>query len=933
MTIPRATYRLQFHPGFRFEAALEIVDYLDDLGVSHVYASPVFQAREGSTHGYDVVDLNRVNRELGTEGDLEDLFARLRDRGLGWIQDLVTNHMAFHRDNPLLMDVLEHGAGSAYRDFFDIEWDHPFETMRGRVLAPFLGSLSGRALEDGEISLRYGPDGLSIHYYEHAFPVALSSYPDVFSRDLPRLKRRLGEDHSAWIQLLGILYVLRTLDGDEDPEERAVQGRFVKRSLWSLYCDEAPFRELVDANVGMLNGEPGRPESFDRLESLLLEQHFRLSFWKVATEEVNYRRFFNINELIGLRQEEPRVFETTHGLVLQWAREGKISGLRVDHIDGYYDPQAYLSALRRRMGPGYLVVEKILDADEELPAAFPVHGTTGYDFLNRLNEVLCSGRHQRGLSAVYRRFIGTDLDPDSLVVDKKRLIIQREMAGEVDNLARTLKDLAAEDRFARDITMHGLRAALVEVLARFPVYRTYVRDNGHTSADRAVIRQSLSHAVESRPDLGGELDFLEGFLLLRHRTHLSEDKERHRLHFVRRFQQVTGPLMAKGMEDTALYVFNRFLPANEVGGDPGRVGRTPASFHRFIQNRFEKWPHSMNATATHDNKRGEDVRARLDVLSELAGEWGEQARKWRTAARPLKPRVNGEPAPDANDEYFLYQTLIGAWPLDEADLPAFRERIRGYLVKAVREAKVHTAWIEPDEAYEDAFIAFFEALMGRRGDGRFLEVFLPFCRRVARIGLINGLSQVLLKLTLPGVPDLYQGTELWDFSLVDPDNRRPVDFQRRRAFLDGMRSGERRDRLSLVEELLREPRDGRVKMYLVHKALSFRRDHPDLFAEGDYLPLTVSGPQKRHVLAFARRKKDAWAVAAVPRLPAGLSPQGRWPLGKAFWSDTRIRLPAGAPHEAQDLLAGRSIRPRDRGIDLSDAMARFPVMLLAADNR
>ena len=929
MTIPRATYRLQFHAGFRFENALEIVDYLEQLGISHVYASPVFQAREGSTHGYDAVDLNRVNPELGTEEELESLFERVGEKKMGWLQDLVANHMAFHGDNPMLVDALEHGAGSAYRDFFDIEWDHPYESMNGRVLAPFLGSLSGRALEKGEISLRYGAGGLTLHYYEHTFPVALSSYPDLFSHDLGRLKRALGEDHPAWTQLLGILYVLRTLDSVDDPEERATQARFVKRSLWTLYRGEKAFRTFVNANLEAFNGEPGKPRSFDRLEALLLKQHFRLSFWKVATEEINYRRFFNINELICLRQEDRRVFDLTHGLVFRWLDRGTVSGLRIDHIDGFYDPLSYLEALRDRMGDKYLVVEKILETDEALPNAFPVHGTTGYDFLDRVNELLCSSRHRKGLTRTYRRFTGLAEDPGSLVVEKKRLIIQREMAGEVDNLARTLKSLAAEDRFARDITMHGLKAALIEVLARFPVYRTYASEDGHAPADTASIEHALGGARESRPDLGGELGFLETFLLLRDRDRMPAEKRAHLIHFVRRFQQVTGPLMAKGFEDTALYVYNRFISLNEVGGDLDGIGRSPSSFHRFIRKRLRIWPHAMNATATHDAKRGEDVRARLDVLSELSGEWATLVRSWGAVNRPFKTRVRRRPAPDANDEYFLYQTLLGAWPLRDEEMPAFRERIRAYLVKAVREAKVHTAWIEPDSAYEEAFVSFFDLLMERRGEGTFLESFLPFCRRVSRLGLTNALAQLLLKLTLPGVPDLYQGTELWDFSLVDPDNRRPVAFEPRRAFLEELRRRGRSGTGSLLQELLQDPRDGRVKMYLTFKVLSFRKRHPDLFDHGDYLSLSASGAQRSRVVAFARRLENRWLVAAVPRLPAGLSPEGGWPLGEEAWGDTRIKLPPGCPRRLVDLFSGRGLDTGSR-LEMGRATRRFPVVLLHA---
>ncbi|MBE0616632.1 MAG: malto-oligosyltrehalose synthase, partial [Proteobacteria bacterium] len=729
MRIPLATYRLQFTPAFGFPEARAALPYLAELGITDIYASPIFQARPGSTHGYDVIDPTRLDPELGTEEDFRVLAREVRELGLGWLQDVVPNHMAYDAGNPFLMDVLESGEQSVYRDFFDVEWAPPFESLRGRLLAPFLGSFYGHALEAGEIQVRYQEEGFRVTYYDLSFPLAVDSYPELLAPGLPALRRGLGEDHPDTIRYLGVLYTLRTLASSREPEERRAQVRFVKRLLWELYRGSPEARTAVDGALSTINGRSGEPESFNGLDRLLAQQGFRLCFWKVATEELNYRRFFSINELISVRAERDAVFRETHALVLDLVRRGDATGLRVDHVDGLYDPQAYLERLRAEVPDVYLVVEKILEPGEELPPGWPVQGTTGYEFLNRLNGLFVRPEAGPPFDRLYASLTGWQGRYREVLYEKKKLLLYNHMAGDLDNLGRLVKEISGSYRHGTDITLYGLKRALAEIMAAFPVYRTYGDRVSRRDSDPAYLSRALEDARERCPDLEHELAFLEGFLLLRFEDWLPEADREKWAHFLRRFQQYTGPLMAKGFEDTVLYVYNRLLSLNEVGSSPDRFGTPPREFHECNRVRTTTWPHGLSATATHDTKRGEDVRARLNVLSEIPQEWSRGVRGWcRLNARFRRTR-KGRKLPDRNDEYLLYQTLVGAWPWDRSEAPAFRERLRDYLVKAVREAKVHTAWLKPDAEYEEAFLAFADRILAP--GSRFLESFLPLQRRIA----------------------------------------------------------------------------------------------------------------------------------------------------------------------------------------------------------
>ncbi len=880
--VPAATYRLQFGGGFRFAEARELVSYLDALGITDLYASPLLAARTGSPHGYDVTDPTRLNPELGGEEGFAALAGELQRHGMGLLLDVVANHMAADPENPWWCDVLRHGRRSPFASYFDIEWEPPRAGLAGKVLLPVLGEPYGRVLEKGELVPEAGEGGFWIRYRERRFP--------------------LSPDSSAEVT---------TVPGGQEE--------------------------------GPAKGDPRAPSGDpDRLDRLLERQHYRLAFWRVANREINYRRFFDVHELVAVRVEEEPVFEATHGRVLELARAGLVTGLRIDHVDGLRDPYAYLRRLQERLGaseggrPFYIVVEKILCGDEELPPEWPVCGTTGYDFLNAVNGLFVDPAGVEALDGLYRRVTGRGADFASVVHDKKRRVVADLFRADLQRLVRQLGRLAEGDRHGRDLTLEELEQALVEVTVHLPVYRTYVRDYVVGTRDRGYLERAVGEARRAKPALERALVFLGRVLLLEFPLHLGPEGRRMWLDFVMRWQQFTGPVMAKGFEDTALYTYNRLVSLNEVGGDPARPGLSVAEFHRRNGARLRHWPHTLNSTSTHDTKRGEDVRARIAVLSEIPGLWAARVERWMRLNAPEKRVVRGRPVPDADIEFLLYQTLVGAWPLREEEVPEFRERLRAYMLKAAREARVHTGWLEPDEEYEGALLAFVDRILEPGPENRFLEDFLEFQPFVAYYGALNSLAQVMLKIAAPGVPDFYRGTELWDFSLVDPDNRRPVDFGLRAARLAELqeRTGDPRD---LAGELLAGWRDGRVKLYLTWRALRFRRDHRRLFAGGDYLPLVAAGPGRDHLCAFARRLEGTWAVVAAPRLCVRLAggeagpesiPPAVPPLGEAAWGETTLLLPSGAPEHWRNVLTGEQAVARHGTLPLADVFRCFPVALL-----
>lgn len=917
MSIPTATYRIQFNPAFGFTEARRIVSYLKDLGVSDLYASPVFKARKGSSHGYDVIDPVSLNPELGSYEEFAVLLKDIRDSHMGWVQDIVPNHMAFDGQNTWLMDVLEKGKKSAYWGYFDIEWKDTYQSLKGKVLAPFLGQFYSKCLENSELQLRFIEGNLTVNYYDLRFPLKIETYRDVFLYDLNRLERVIGKKSQLRVEYLK---AVENFGAYKDKKRNIEQ---IKNKLWVLCKNEVNIGNFINENIRIFNGKKGVAKSFDPLDQLLCKQNFRLTFWKFGAEEINYRRFFNINQLISMKVEDPKVFEQTHRLILDLVRKKEISGLRIDHIDGLYDPKKYLQRLRKSMNMKYIVVEKILEHNERIPVSWPVEGTTGYDFLNCVNGLFVDGKNVRMFDDYYRDIAKNNIPFAELVSSKKRLIVGKHMAGDVDNLAQHMKKISRKDRYGRDITLYGLKRALVEVLALFPRYRTYADKDGLQNEDRSVIRETNAKAKELNPGLVYELDFITDILLLNFKDYLSVKERKHWIHFVRRFQQFTGPLMAKGFEDTTLYIYNRLISLNEVGGNPDRFGVSVKEFHRFNQTRNAHWPCAMSASATHDTKRGEDARARINVLSEIPDQWIKKVNSWRRLNRAKKIVVGGRPAPDDNDEYFLYQTLLGGFPFSEKELKTFKERLSNYIIKAVREAKVHTAWIQPDESYEKAYLSFIDGILNPLKGTEFLNDFSKFQKLISFYGVFNSLSQTLIKLTAPGVPDFYQGCELWDFSFVDPDNRRPVDFELRKEYLADVQRNADKDQSKLIEELVKHKETGQIKLFLISKLLKLRSSYSGIFMNGSYTPLQVEGKYKENIIAFARHYMNDYIVTVAPRYLTRIVKKDYNPVG-AVWKDTRVNLPKNG--EWKDCITQNSYNRKS--FYMKEAFKNFPGAVL-----
>jgi len=940
---PVSTYRLQLHGEFRFDDARRLVPYLVSLGVTDCYSSPHFEANPGSRHGYDICNHSALNPELGSQDDYAAFCDALASSGLGHVADIVPNHMAADPlSNPWWRDVLENGPSSPYSDFFDIDWQPVKDELFGKVLLPVLGDQYGQVLERGELKLVMVEGALRLRYFERDLPINPRQSPRVLRLGLDRLEAELVGD-PALREFLSVLTALENLPPytERDPQkvaERQREKEVARERLSRLLSDSSAVASHVERILAEANGTAGSPPSFDALHELLEHQAYRLAYWRTAFDEVNYRRFFDVNELVGLRMEDKRVFDAAHVLVKHLADAGRITGVRVDHPDGLSDPAEYferLHALTDR--PLYVVAEKVLSPGETLAADWKVHGTTGYGSLNLLHGLFVDPRHVRKLRRVYARLTGRTESFEDVAYRSRLAIMLTSMASELNVLAHALNRISEGDRRVRDFTLSSCRRVLREVTACFPVYRTYVSARGAGAFDRACVSQAIAEARRRNPVMDDSIfEFLREVLLPSGAAGGEDARARAHLNFAMNFQQFTAPVFAKGVEDTAFYRYHVLISANDVGGHPGRPAAAPEEFHAANTRRLAEYPLELKATATHDTKRGEDARLRICAISEVPDDWRRAVSAWMRINGRNRTKLQAGWAPDRNDEYFFYQALLGAWPCESASDPLAStapaelvERLDRYMSKAVREAKVHTSWIYEVPDYGRAVSHFVSRTLAGPTAPRFLASFVPFARRLARAGMTNSLAQLVLKLSSPGVPDFYQGSEFWDLNLVDPDNRRPVDFAARCRAIDSLQplmqtidGGAAAS--DLVQELVEAWPDGRIKLFVTMRGLQFRRAHPALVLDGAYEPLVADGPAAGHIVGFSRTGPSGTLIALVPRLTLSLEADA--------WTLSTLVLPssAGTDREYRHVLTGETIRCRGDRVSLSEVFAAIPAAMLFA---
>ncbi len=990
---PLATYRVQFNRSFTFKQAQAQLNYLGRLGISDLYASPYFKARADSMHGYDICDHNTLNPSIGSDEDYNQLVEELHQQNMNQILDIVPNHMGIgETTNTWWMDVLENGPSSLYAPYFDIDWKPLKVELADKVLLPILGDMYGRVLENKELQLSFEVESATfqLHYYEHTVLINPRSYLYILEYRQTELFDLLEIQSEAALEYASILTALRHLPSRHETEPEKVQERnrekeIIKRRLIALCTQEPRIQAFIDQNIEIFNGVAGEPLSFDWLHQLLEEQAYRLSYWRVAAEEINYRRFFDVDDLAAIRVDQATVFEETHRTIFRLLGEGKLDGVRVDHIDGLRNPKAYLQHLQERFfvemarrqldelhpdnelratlearllerfiqersagtlpaksaQPLYVAVEKILGRGEDLPTDWPVAGTTGYEFANAVNSLFVDSANQKAFDQLYSSFIGEKIKFADLSYEKKKQIMRFSLASEVNVLTNLLHKIAERDWLYRDFTLNSLRNAIREVIACFPVYRTYItRDqNKVDKRDQNQIEAAINRVKKRNPAVESSVfDFVRGVLLLDFPPDLDEEGRNEWYNFVMKFQQCSGPVIAKGLEDTSFYIYNRLISLNEVGGEPDQFGLSVANFHRQQIDRLRNWPASLLATSTHDTKRSEDVRARINVLSEIPQEWKASLSRWARSNRRKKIMLDGQAVPSANEEYFLYQTLLGIWPFEhKVDDPALHqelvERVKDYMLKALKEAKVNTSWLNQNTDYETAMSRFVESILDPNDPkNRFLSDFPNLQRKVAHYGLFNALSQVLLKLTCPGVPDIYQGNEIWDFSLVDPDNRRPVDYDLRAALLSQVEQIEQVDEAA---NLLETKEDGRLKLFVTARTLKFRQQNRHLFESGSYTSLEVSGTRPESVCAFARNQAESKAIIVAPRLLTHLAskPGLIGPVVGAVWAATWLVLAGATEGEKyRNIFTGEVLEVKEQAgkptLALDEVLAAFPVALL-----
>ncbi len=957
--IPLSTYRLQFNASFTFLDAARLIPYLDKLGISDCYASPYLKAAPGSSHGYDVIDPTVLNPEIGTEADYHVFITALQEHGMGQVLDVVPNHMGIAGSaNVWWQDVLENGPSSHYATFFDIDWTPVKPELENTVLLPILGDQYGIVLENQEIVLHYDDGQLFLRYYEHRLPLDPSTWSIVLTFRQDDLVTALGKSLPVLQEYQSIVTALSHLPlrTETDPEriaERYREKEVIRRRLSAVVSEHETLQQFLADNLRMLNGSKGSPRSFDLLDTIVSNQAYRLAFWRVAGEEINYRRFFDINQLAAIRMEQSAVFQEAQQKIFDLVSSGAVTGLRIDHVDGLYDPQGYLeqwqtwAAQQFHATPDsqgrvlYLLVEKILGTGERLNPDWPVHGTTGYAFLSLVNHLFVQTSHQRQIEQLYTRFTKKSLQYDDLIYQCKKLIMTSSMAGDINALGHELNVLSERNRRSRDFTLNSLIYAIREIIACFPVYRTYVRPDPEepvTDRDRVYIRLAVARAKRRNPALSNLVfDFIRDLLMKIPQDSSPLDWEILRP-FVMKFQQTTSPVTAKGVEDTAFYQYNRLTSLNEVGGEPQHFGVSLSNFHQYMQERAGQWPWSLSSTTTHDTKRSEDVRARINVLSEIPTEWRNRLRTWNRFNKKAAHRLDEQLVPSRNEEYLIYQTLLGVWPFgsfSEGVRKQLLERLQTYMIKALREAKVTSSWLNPDEAYEQAVLKFLARILSPTTTNAFLDDFLPFQRRIAGFGIYNSLAQVLIKTLAPGIPDFYQGTELWDLSLVDPDNRGQVDYglyQERLAELQDHQ--QKLNPIELIQFLFQYAENGLIKMFVTHIALHYRKKHSSLFLNGTYCPLEAKGEQAERICGFLRQDKKHVGLAVLPRFLTQLIPDPTtFPVGESVWGQTWIILPSDLGAQSfRNVFTQEIVAPQKDsdmvGLSVAALFSHFPFALL-----
>ncbi|MEX2594638.1 MAG: malto-oligosyltrehalose synthase [Anditalea sp.] len=889
MKIPASTYRLQLSPEFTFNNLRHILDYLEGFQISTVYSAPFFQSRKGSTHGYDIIDPFKINKKIGDLENFREISDLLKQKGMDWLQDIVPNHMAYSPANSWIYSILEQGPHSEFYNFFDINWK--YKGWEGKVMAPFLGDSLEKVITKGEIKLIFSDRGFFLQYFEHEYPASVNSYSFLLSH---------GQESSSMAPWSG---KFKNNPGNAD------QWQELKNRLYQAAQNDPSLNEKIDEIVQAFN------TSGKLMHHLLDLQYFKPVHWKESERKINFRRFFTINDLICLRMEKDEVFRAYHSFIQQLCEEGLVSGLRIDHIDGLFDPAGYLEKLSKMLGNDfYIIIEKILEWDEELPNTWPMQGTSGYHFLAIVNNLFTASQHQEQFKAGYKQVNPGVVDYKQLVYDKKSFILHERMGGELQNLWDLLEDLKLLPE-GEGINKEQVRQALSAFLAAFPVYRIYPTEFPLTDRQRRIIDEAHLIAVEKEPLLKEELDYLRTVF-----TGEAGKNPENMGYFLQRCQQFTGPLAAKGVEDTSFYIYNQLISHNEVGDSPQVFGISIDQFHDLMKQRKEKFPLSINATATHDTKRGEDARMRINVLSGIPEEWFQKVEEWHHLNKNLRKREN---IPDKNEEYFIYQALIGAMPFGKDMEENFLSRTSDYLQKVLREAKEHSFWSDPDEAYEKEVADFVKNILEHE---QFRASFDPFRIKIAFYGAINSLGQSLIKVTAPGIPDIYQGSELWDLSYVDPDNRRPVDYDLRKKYLEEFEAFTEGMDAKQLENLMKNYPDGKIKMFTLYRALRERRLNKSIFEQGDYISLTVSGDFSQKVISYARYHQGEWYLIVVPLLVAKLSSTESFPLGKA-WEGGYLDLPKEAPGEWINVYTDQIISSTGK-LALSTLFESFPVVLL-----